>query len=278
MSWWLWKIVLALFSLYMGIALALYFLQRKLVFSPNPTYVSPDDIELKGIDEVVLKTKKEGFKLYSWYAKAAPNKPTLLFFHGNGGNVANREEKFRQLMAEGYGVFMLGYRGFGGSEGKPSEEAFVKDAFVAYDYLRDVAKVDEQQIVIYGESIGSSVATQLAARVEAQALVLEAPMSSVTAVAQSRYPYLRVRPFLRDRFESDRYIANIAMPLLVVHGDNDQVIPLNFGEDLFDAAVEPKEMKVIEGAGHNDLYDFPLVAEVVRFLSQLDSVLEVKNN
>ncbi len=268
MSWWLWKIVLALFSLYMGIALALYFLQRKLVFSPDPTYVSPDDIELKGINEVVLKTKKEGFKLYSWYVRAAPNKPTLLFFHGNGGNVANREEKFRQFMAEGYGVFILGYRGFGGSEGKPSEEAFVKDAFVAYDYLRDVAKIGEQQIVIYGESIGSSVATQLAVRVEAQALVLEAPMSSVTAVAQARYPYLRVRPFLRDRFESDRHIANIAMPLLVIHGDDDQVIPLEFGEALYGAAVEPKHMKVIKGAGHTNLYDYPLVEEVVCFLSE----------
>ncbi|GAA6211386.1 alpha/beta hydrolase [Hyphomicrobiales bacterium 4NK60-0047b] len=276
MSWWLWKIVLALFSLYMGIALALFFLQRKLVFSPDPTYVSPDDIELKGINEVVLKSK-DGLKLYSWYAKAAANKPTFLFFHGNGGNVANREEKFRQLMAQGYGVFMLGYRGFGGSEGKPSEEAFVKDAFVAYDYLRDVAKIDEGQIVIYGESIGSSVATQLAARVEAQALVLEAPMSSVTAVAQARYPYLRVRPFLRDRFESDRHIANIAMPLLVIHGDDDQVIPLEFGKDLFSAAVQPKEMKVIPGAGHNDLYEHPLVEEVVRFLSSLDVELEVQN-
>ncbi len=270
MSWWLWKIVLALFSLYVGIALALYFLQRKMVFSPDPTYVSPDDIELKGIKEIELKTK-DGLKLFSWYAKAAAEKPTLLFFHGNGGNVANREEKFRQLMTQGYGVFMLGYRGFGGSEGKPSEEAFVKDAFLAYDYLRDDAKIDETQIVIYGESIGSSVATQLAARVEAQALVLEAPMSSVTAVAQSRYPYLRVRPFLRDRFESDRHIANIAMPLLVIHGDDDRVIPLEFGEALFSAAVEPKQMKVIKGAGHNDLYDYPLVEEVVHFLSGLNT-------
>ncbi|MBO6548302.1 MAG: alpha/beta fold hydrolase [Rhizobiales bacterium] len=277
MSWWLWKIVLALFSLYMGVALALYFLQRKLVFSPNPTYVSPDDIELKGIDEVVLKTKKEGFKLFSWYAKAAPNKPTLLFFHGNGGNVANREEKFRQLMAEGYGVFMLGYRGFGGSEGKPSEEAFVKDAFLAYDYLRETIGLNETQIVIYGESIGTSVATQLAARVEAKALVLEAPMSSVTAVAQSRYPYLRVRPFLRDRFESDRHIASISMPLLIVHGKEDQVIPLEFGKALFEAAIEPKQMEVIEGAGHNDLYEHPLVEKVVRFLSSLDVELEAQD-
>lgn len=277
MSWWLWKIVLALFSLYMGVALALYFLQRKLVFSPNPTYVSPDDIELKGIDEVVLKTKKEGFKLFSWYAKAAPNKPTLLFFHGNGGNVANREEKFRQLMAEGYGVFMLGYRGFGGSEGKPSEEAFVKDAFLAYDYLRETIGLNETQIVIYGESIGTSVATQLAARVEAKALVLEAPMSSVTAVAQSRYPYLRVRPFLRDRFESDRHIASISMPLLIVHGKEDQVIPLEFGKALFESAIEPKQMEVIEGAGHNDLYEHPLIEKVVRFLSSLDVELEAQD-
>lgn len=268
MSWWLWKIVLALFALYIGIALALYFLQRKLVFSPDPTYVSPDEVELKGIEEIKLRTK-DGFDLFCWYAKAQVGQPTLLFFHGNGGNVANREEKFRQLMAKGYGVFMLGYRGFGGSEGKPSEAAFVKDAFLAYDYLRDVAGINETDMVIYGESIGTSVATQLAARVEAQALVLEAPMSSVTAVAQARYPYLRVRPFLRDRFESDRHIDMVKMPLLIIHGRDDGVIPLEFGQALFNAAVEPKKMVVIDGAGHNNLYDFPLVSEMDGFLGEL---------
>lgn len=269
MSWWVWKLVLLMFALYAGIALALFFLQRKLVFVPDPQHILPAEVDLTDVREVKLTTEN-GLSLFCWYGAAKAGKPTLLFFHGNGGNVAGRQDKFHQLMAEGYGVFMLGYRGYGGSEGKPSEAAFVKDAGLAYDFALNKLGLQADNIVIYGESIGTSVATQLAARVKARALVLEAPMSSVTAVAQERYPYVRVRPFLRDRFESDKHIAFIQMPLLVVHGGDDRVIPLKFGQALFDAAVEPKEMQVIKGGGHNDLYDFDIVKRVDGFLQSLD--------
>lgn len=270
MSWWVWKLVLLMFALYAGVALALFFLQRKLVFVPDPVRVLPAEVGLAGVREIKLTTADKGLALYCWYGAAMAGKPTLLFFHGNGGNVSGRQDKFRQLMAEGYGVFMLGYRGYGGSEGKPSEAAFVKDAGLAYEHVKNELGIAASDIVIYGESIGTSVATQLAAKVEARALVLEAPMSSVTAVAQERYPYLRVRPFLRDRFESDRHIASVKMPLLVVHGDLDRVIPIKFGKALYDAALEPKEMQVIKGGGHNDLYEFDIVKRVDGFLQRLN--------
>ncbi|GJM03590.1 MAG: alpha/beta hydrolase [Rhodomicrobium sp.] len=261
------KIAIGGVLLYLVSALALFFLQRRLVFSPDTTRVQPVNFELPKVSEVKLRSFN-GHTLYCWYGPAATGKPTLLFLHGNGGNVAYRAEKFKKLMAEGYGVYMLGYRGFGGSEGAPSEVGLVRDSQVAYEYLRDQYKLQSEEIVIYGESIGTSVAVQLAAKVKAAALVLEAPMYSVLSIAQARYPYVPVRPFLRDKFETNLYIKDVTAPLLVVHGDKDEVIPLASGQALYELAPEPKRFEVINGAGHNDIYDYAVVPVIDEFLTE----------
>lgn len=258
------KIAVGVLVLYVLVAVFFYLIQRKLMFVPDVTRVLPEEIGLTNVEEIPFRSK-DGDLLLCWYGKAQEGKPTLLFFHGNGANIANREEKFRQLMDRGWGVFMLGYRGYGGSEGEPSEKGFVSDARLAYDYLLRTG-LSGQDIVIYGESIGSSVAVQLAATVTARALILEAPMSSVTAIAQARYPFFKVRPFLRDRFESDRHIHNITMPLLIIHGDQDPVIPLQFGRALYDLAPRVKFFHTVKGGNHNNLYEFPIVDEMMRFL------------
>lgn len=262
------KILVAVFILYLLLALALYFMQGRLVFSPDGTRAQPSSFELRDVKEIELKSAA-GHKLYCWYGPAKAGKQTLLFFHGNGGNVAYRAEKFKKLMAEGYGVFMLGYRGFGGSEGAPSERALVADANVAYGYVISSLGLSTVDIIIYGESIGTSVAVQVAANQEAAALILEAPMYSVLSIAQARYPYVPVRPFLRDKFESNLYIAGVNAPLLVVHGDRDEVIPVASGRALFDLANEPKRFEVIKGAAHNDIYDYDVVPVIDDFASKL---------
>ena len=264
---WIWKILLFIGVFYVGLALLLYFLQRKMVFSPDPTYVAPELVDVKGLVEVELRST-QGHRLVNWYVPALAGKPTLLFFHGNGGNVANREDKFRQLTAHGLGVFMLGYRGFGGSEGQPSETAFVEDAQVAYDYLI-ASGIEPENIVIYGESIGTSVAVQLAAKVKNAAVILEAPMYSVLSIAKDRHPYFPVGTFLRDKFETNKHINNINSPLFVVHGDADGIIPLASGQRLFAAADEPKRFYVVKGGEHNNLYEFPIVDEMVQFLLEV---------
>ncbi len=263
---WVWKILLFIGVFYVGLALLLYFLQRKMVFSPDPTYVAPELVDVQGLVEVELRSAK-GHKLVNWYVPAQPGQPTLLFFHGNGGNVANREDKFRQLTARGLGVFMLGYRGFGGSEGQPSEAAFVEDARVAYDHLIG-AGIGPETIVIYGESIGTSVAVQLAATVKNAGVILEAPMYSVLSIAEDRYPFFFVGMFLRDKFETNKHINNNHSPLLILHGDEDGIIPLASGQRLFAAANEPKRFHVVNGGAHNNLYEFPIVEEIVQFLQE----------
>lgn len=261
---WLIKAGLVIGALYIVGALVLYFMQRRVTFSPDPTRVLVSAVAVPGLHEVLLETS-DRLKLYCWWVRAKPGKPTLLFFHGNGGNVANREEKFLQLSKAGFGVFMLGYRGFGGSEGHPSEAAFVGDAQLAYSYLIEQG-LSANDVVIYGESIGTSVAVQLATKVKTAALILEAPMYSVLSIAQDRYPYLPVRPFLRDKFETNMFIEKVSVPLLIVHGTDDGVINLASGQRLFEAANEPKTFYEVRGAEHNNLYEFPIVDEMVRFL------------
>lgn len=261
---WLIKIGLVTLALYIVGAALLYALQRRMMFSPDPTRVSPLALDLPA-REVELQSQG-GHRLYSWHLAAKDRQPTILFFHGNGGNVANREIKFRLLNAAGFGVFMLGYRGFGGSEGQPSEVALVKDARLAYDHLLKQG-LEPAQIVIYGESIGSSIAVQLAAQVPSAAVILEAPMYSVLSIAEGRYPYVPVRTFLKDKFQTNLYIREINSPLLVIHGTRDEVIPMASGRRLFDLAREPKIFHAIEGGGHNNLYEFPIVDLMVDFLS-----------
>ncbi len=252
---------------YLALLLLLYFAQRNMMFLPDRRQFAPQEIGLPGIEEIIL-TNEAGDKLLSWYSPVQEPAATILFFHGNGGNVAMRADKFRQLNAAGYSVFMLGYPGYGGSEGSPSEAAFVEAGELAYRHLLNNG-IEKESIVIYGESIGSGVAVQLAGKEHAKALVLEAPMNSVREIAESVYWFVPVRLILKDTFLSYNFIADIDMPLLVLHGDLDRVIPIESGKRLFDQALEPKRFHAVEGGGHNNLYDFPVVRLISTFLSSL---------
>lgn len=254
-------------AVYLGVNALAYTNQREMMYIPSTERVSPADIGLDNVDEVALETGSN-VKLTSWSARPKNNRPTVLFFHGNAGAVSHRAYRFRELMAHGYGVFVLGYPGYGGNAGEPSEANFHEASRLAYDYLR-ASGIESSDIFIYGESIGSGVAVQLAAEVSAKGLILEAPMSSAIDVAREHYPYLLVDLFLKDRYRSDEYIDKIDMPLLVVHGDKDAVIPLRLGEKLVERALEPKTLVVIEGAGHNNLSSHSTSSIVRQFIDAL---------
>lgn len=249
------KLIFGVFLVvYLGINALAYTNQRDMMYIPSTERVSPVNIGLHDVDEVVLPMGSDA-ELVSWFARPKEDRPTVMFFHGNAGAVSHRAYRFRELMAHGYGVFVLGYPGYGGNAGEPSEPSFHKAAQTAYDYLR-TSGIDARDIVIYGESIGSGVAVQLAAGVSAKGLILEAPMSSAIDVAREHYPYLLVSFLLRDSYQSVEYIEKIDMPLLVMHGDKDVVIPVELGRKLIDRAIDPKKLVVIEGAGHNNLGQF----------------------
>lgn len=260
-------VLILVLAVYFAFNLLVYAKQRNLMYLPSVQRVVPAEIGLVGVDEVALTTSSS-VELISWFARPRTNRPTVMFFHGNAGAVSNRAYRFRDLMAHGYGVFVLGYPGYGGNAGQPSESGFHEASQMAYDYLR-ASGIESDDIVLYGESIGSGVAVQLAARVEAKGLILEAPMSSAVDVARVHYPMLLASFLLRDSYQSVDHIEHIDMPLLVIHGEKDAIIPLRLGQKLVEHAVEPKKLVVIGGAGHNNLSNYPTMSVAREFIESL---------
>lgn len=249
----------------------MYANQRQLMYFPATDRVTPAQVGLANVHEVMLQSAS-GLELVSWYGVAESGRPTILFFHGNGGAVQHRAYRFRQYMAQGYGVFVLGYPGYGGNSGQPSEESFREASELAYEYLQGRG-VLAQDMVIYGQSLGSAVAVQLAARVDANGLILEAPMSSTVDVAAHHYSFLLVNLLMKDTYKSIDYIERINMPLLVMHGSDDRIIPIEFGRTLFDKASDPKRFEELRGAGHNNLSEYGVDALATEFIEVLQSNL-----
>ena len=246
------KTVLALLVLYVAACIVGYWGQRALIYYPDRRRIAPASIGLKGVEERILQTA-DGERLIAWYGKARPGQPTLLYFHGNGGGLVDRAPRIERFMQAGYGVYMMAYRGYSGSSGRPTEAANVADAKLAYDTL--VAEgVPPQRIILYGESLGTGVATQVAAARPAAGLILDAPYTSIADVGAASYPFLPVRLVLVDRYDTQRYIRDVHMPLLILNGEKDRVIPFTMGRTLYRIAHEPKRLVTFPNGGHSDLY------------------------
>ena len=261
------KLATGLFLIYAVIAVAAFILQRRLMYRPDPDRVSPAVFNLQGVKERVL-VAPDTAQIVTWYAPAQPGQPTILYFHGNAGNLASRSERVRRYVARGYGVMFMSYRGYSGSTGSPSERANVADAKLAYDTLIKDG-VAPEDIIVYGESLGSGVAVQVAADNEVGGLVLDAPYTTIVDVAALAYPYLPVRPFVFDRYESVRYLPRVKAPLLVLHGENDRVIPVEMGKAVYAAANAPKEIATFPHAGHSDHHLYGSYDELFRWIDAL---------
>jgi fermentation-respiration switch protein FrsA (DUF1100 family) len=247
-------LLLSLLTIYLVVACAMYFGQRHFLYFPDARRTSPADADLPDVAERTIATP-DGETLIAWYGKAKPGQPTLLYFHGNGGALEVRRERIRKYLNRGRGVFMLAYRGYSGSSGTPSEKANVADAKLAYQALVKEG-VPARDIIIYGESLGTGVAVQVAGDVPAGGLILDSPFTSVVDRASELYPWLPVRLLMHDRYESIRFIDRVRLPLLILHGEADVVIPVEMGRKLFAAANEPKTLMTLPGAGHDDHYLF----------------------
>ena len=246
------KLLVSGVALYAVVGAFMLIFQRKLMYFPDTRRILPSQIELTGVDEELLQ-RGDGVQLVTWYTRARPGRPTLLYFHGNGGGLYNRAARVRHYQEHGLGVWLISYRGYAGSTGRPSERAIIADALAAYDAL--VAKgVPERDIVLYGESLGTGVAVQLATQRTPRAVILEAPFTAAVDVGAEAYPFVPVRVFMADKFMSRRYISRITAPLLIFHGEKDRVIPVAHGRKLLNLAPEPKTGVFLPDAGHDDLY------------------------
>lgn len=249
---------------YAVIVAALYLFQRNLQYFPDTTRLAPADAGLDGVEEIALSTA-DGETLIAWHAPAPPGRPTIVYFHGNGGALWHRSDRLALFRRTGFGVFGLNYRGYGGSSGSPSEPGLIADALTAIDHLEGLG-VDRARLVYFGESLGSGVAVQAAVARPPGAVVLEAPFSSAADVAARVYWWLPARHLMKDRFDSLAMIGKVVAPLAVIHGDRDDVVPIDLGRRLLAAANEPKRLFVLAGQGHNAPLEPSLWDEVVEFL------------
>jgi len=241
---------------YVLICLSMWGAQRQMLYLPSKNIHVPEKYGLTEFADVRIPTS-DGLNVQAWYHKASEGFPTLLYFHGNGGNLSNRVHYYHDLKEAGFGLLALSYRGYGMSEGSPSEEGFYNDARAAIAYAKDTLSVKPEEMIFYGESIGTGVAVQMATEYASGALVLQSPYSSMVDLARYYYPWLPVTILLTDRFDSISKIARNRVPLLLFHGEKDEIVPLRFGKALFDAAPNPKEAVYMSASGHVNL-DFPL--------------------
>jgi hypothetical protein len=244
-----WRLLRDLAVLYLVFAGLVYLFQRKLQYFPDPADVPrPHDAKYHGIETVNLTTS-DGLSLFAWHWPG--HLPaTLVIFHGNAGHRGHRLDWIRDLHGLGYGVFALDYRGYGGSEGSPTEEGFYRDGEAVLGWL---GKQGIRDLVYFGESLGCAVAVEMAKRQPPFALILQSGFSSALDVAQKAYPYLPVRLLMKDRFDSKQKMAKIFCPALFIHGERDSIIPLKLGRALYKVANEPKTWFPIAEADHNDL-------------------------
>jgi uncharacterized protein len=205
-------------------------------------------------DDVYFKAE-DGVTLNGWFVSYPGASATLLWFHGNGGNIGHRSEHLKLLYEKlKTHVFIFDYRGYGKSGGRPTEQGTYKDAVAALAYLRSRKEVHSKQIVFFGQSLGAAVATELAVRESCVALILEAPFASIRDMARIVFPYLPIGPFLQTKYDNLGKIKKVQAPVLVLHGDRDEIVPFDQGKQIFAAAPEPKGFYAIQGSGHNDTY------------------------
>jgi pimeloyl-ACP methyl ester carboxylesterase len=256
-----------LVAAYAGICAAAYFGNRLLMYIPDPARITPTEAGLEGVGEIEIKAA-DGVMLIAWHAPATENQPTILYFHGNGANAANRASKIETIRKNGFGVFYLNNRGYGGSGGRPTEENNVADAVAAYDHLVELG-VPASSIVAYGESLGSGQAVRLAAKNPVAAIILEAPLTSTVDVGRTAYFWLPLRLLITDKYDNERNIRSVTAPVLILHGEQDAVIPVQMGWRVYRAANEPKRIELFPHGAHDDLFDHGAWERTQSFLASL---------
>ena len=227
-------------------------INRYFIFRPDEDLSA--DPGAMGLEfEDVRFTAADGVMLHGWFVPGR-NGATLVLLHGNAGNISGRLRRLAELHRRlGMNVLIFDYRGYGLSEGRPSEKGTYLDAEAALDYVGSRGDVDEGRVALFGHSLGTAIAVETTVRREVYALLLESPFTSIRAMAGHNYPFVPgIGMILRTKYDSLSKIENVGTPLLVLHGDRDDTVPIRMGRALYEAAVEPKRFLAIEGAGHDD--------------------------
>ena len=252
---------------YLVINLFIYFYQRNLLYNPSENNYLNDTINFN-YKEIFIETDKN-IKLKSWFINKDLKKfKTVVFFHGNAGNLLNRVHKINELNKLDINILLTSWRGFSGNKGKPSEKNLYYDAQQIIDWLK-VQGLDNKDIVLYGESLGTGVATELASKNNFGGIILESPFTSMVDTAKIYYPYLPVNFLLKDRYDSKSKISDIKTPILIMHGKMDNIVPQQMGLELFEKANNPKYSYFPEDDDHMMNYNKQLLNEIKLFINKI---------
>ncbi len=233
---------------YITLLAVLYALQRKFIYFPHKAPPSLDS--LSGIYTEAQTQTKDHLTLTHWHARRGQTHIVVL--HGNAGNIEHRAYKFQFLADQGYSVLLIGYRGYGGNPGRPTEQNLISDSALALEWLFQKEGLSSKEVILFGESLGSAVAIALAAQYPVKGLIFDGAFSSLTEIGQSIYPFLPIRYLLKDKWDSKTRIQKVKSPLLFIHSKRDSVVPFRLAESLFQAGHPPKRHIWLEDSGHND--------------------------
>lgn len=229
-------------------------MEDHLIFYPSSTItITPRDVGID-FDDVNFSTR-DGVLLNGWYVPYREARSTLVWFHGNAGNIANRVENIKLLHDKvKVNIFIFDYRGYGRSQGRASEQGTYLDGEAALEFVKTHFGAEPKSTVLFGRSLGAAVAAEMAIRFQNQGLILESPFVSIREMARVIFPLLPIGSLLTTRYDTAEKIRKVKTPLLVLHGDSDEIVPFAQGKTVFAAAPEPKTFFTISGAGHNDTY------------------------
>jgi len=262
------QLISIIFFLYFFVLVFLYFYQRNLLYLPNENNYSGDKISVD-IQKVKIPTS-DNIELLGWYhEKNLKDHKTFVYFHGNAGSLENRIHKLNHFKNMNINFLIIAWRGFSGNNGKPTEEGLYIDGKSAIDWLIKKG-VDEKNLILYGESLGTGVATHLAQNKNYAGVILETPFTSMIDTAKKFYPYIPVSLLLKDKFENYKKIKNINSPILVMHGEVDQIVPFFMGKKIYELANKPKYSYFTKYDDHMMEYDENLVLALRSFLKSLN--------
>ena len=251
---------------YIVLIIFIYFYQRNLLYHPSENNYQNDKIQFN-YDEIFI-TVDEEIQLKSWIIKKDFKKfKTLVIFHGNAGHLSNRIYKLNELYKLDINILLISWRGFSGNKGSPTENNLYKDAKAAIKWLNEEG-VSNNQIILYGESLGSGVAVEVGKENNFNSIILESPFTSIENSAKIYYPYLPVRLILKDRYDSISKIKMINIPILVMHGEKDDVVPFSMGKELFEKANSPKQSYFTPDDDHMMEFNFSLLKNIKDFIEK----------
>lgn len=258
--------ICVVFIFYLFIVLGMYLFQRTLMYHPERADLDPARYAMANTQAIRLKSP-DGVHVTVWHHPAHAHMPTIIYFHGNAAHLGSdyRRERFSAFAAQGYGVLALSYRGYGDSEGTPSEDGMMDDARTTIRYAKDTLGLGADAMILFGESLGSGIAVRMATEFAVRGVVLDSPYTSAAHRASEIYPWLPVHLIMKDTFNSIAWIEHVHVPLMIFHGANDTVIPVQHGKQLFHAANEPKWADFPLGVGHVDVPALDLIREMGRF-------------